>query len=166
VQISDGKGDAHLVKFTPGIYEGADNLKKLLSDPSRAKIFHFARFDVSAIKFYLGVDIENIYCTKIASKLVRTYTDKHGLKDLCKEFLNVEISKQQQCSNWGAEKLTKEQIDYAASDVLYLHGIREKLNFLLEKENRKAVAQKCFDFVPVRSELDLGGWHDLDIFHH
>lgn len=165
VQLSDGNGDAHLVHFEKDKYD-APNLKKLLSDDSRTQIFHYARFDVAAIKIYLGVDVKNIYCTKIASRLARTYSDQHGLKELCKELIKVTISKQQQCSNWGADELTKEQIDYAASDVLYLHQLREKLDEILKKEGRVDLAKRCCAFVPTRVELDLNGWEEIDIFHH
>lgn len=165
VQISDGREDAHLVQFPDGKYN-APRLKKLLADEKRVKIFHYARFDIAALKIYLDVEVQNIYCTKIASKLTRTYSDKHSLKEICKELLNVDISKQQQCSNWGAEKLTREQIDYAASDVLYLHALREKLDPLLEADNRKDIAKACFDFLPTRVALDELGWQESDIFRH
>lgn len=165
LQFSNGDGNAHLVQFEKGTYD-APNLKRLLSDTSTTKIFHFARFDVAIIKHYLGVDIEPVFCTKIASKLCRTYTDSHGLKELCREVLSVNVSKQQQSSDWGADELTKEQKDYAASDVLYLHKLRNKLTGMLEREGRLELAQKCFNFLPARVELDLAGWPEMDIFQH
>ena len=165
VQLSTGDGTAHLVKFAPGEYQ-APNLKKLLSDTSKTKIFHYARFDVAVIAKYLGVDCTPIYCTKIASKLARTYTDSHGLKTLCRELLAVELSKEQQSSNWGAETLSDDQIKYAASDVLYLHALREKLDGMLVREGRDGLLSACFDFIPARCRLDLNGWGDLDIFSH
>jgi ribonuclease D len=165
LQLSNGNGKAHLVQFEQGNY-AAPNLKKLLSDESTIKIFHFARFDIAVIKKYLDVTIKNLYCTKIVSKLVRTYTDSHGLKDLCRELLGVQISKQQQSSYWGAGELTKEQIEYAASDVLYLHQLMDKLNLMLEKEGRMHLAKECFKFLPTQAELDLLGWKDVDIFAH
>lgn len=165
LQFSNGDGNAHLVQFEKGAYD-APNLKRLLSDTSTTKIFHFARFDVAIIKHYLGVDIEPVFCTKIASKLCRTYTDSHGLKELCREVLSVNVSKQQQSSDWGADELTKEQKDYAASDVLYLHKLRNKLTGMLEREGRLELAQKCFNFLPARVELDLAGWPEMDIFQH
>jgi len=167
VQISDGGGDAHVVHMSQNdLDSGAKNLRKVLSDEKLTKIFHYARFDIAAIKIYLGIDVENVYCTKIASKLVRTYTDKHSLKDLCNEILDIELSKEQQCSDWGADKLTPQQVDYAASDVLYLHEIKNRLDQILKSENRVKLAQKCFDFLPVRVELDINGWSEIDIFHH
>jgi len=165
VQICDASGNAHLVQFKNSEYDKAVNLKKLLSDTSRMKIFHYARFDVAAFKIFLGVDVKNIFCTKIASKLVRTYTDKHGLKDLVKEVLDVDLSKQAQSSDWAAE-LTDKQIDYAASDVLHLHKLRDRLDKMLVGEGRRELAQKCFDFLPTRIELDIGGWLADDIFAH
>lgn len=165
VQLSDGKGDAHLVHFPDANFSYATNLKKVLADNSVQKIMHFARFDIAAIKIFLGVDIDNVYCTKIASKLARTYTDRHGLKDICRELLGVEISKQQQCSDW-AGSLNKKQIEYAASDVLYLHELRDILQARLEDEGRAHLAKKCFDFLPTRVELDIRGWEQSDIFHH
>lgn len=164
VQLSAGDGNAHLVRLPSGQYD-APNLKALLTAPSVTKIFHFARFDVAAIRAYLGVDCAPIYCTKIASRLCRTFTDRHGLKDVCKDLLNVEISKQQQSSDWGANALTAEQIAYAASDVLHLHAVREKLDAMLAREGRTGLAQACFDFLPVRAALDLAGWPG-DIFEH
>lgn len=160
VQISDGRGDAHIIHFPKAEYN-CSNLIKLLSDESKVKIFHFGRFDMAIIKYYLKITIKNIYCTKIASKIARTYTDSHGLKDLCRELLSVTLSKQQQTSNWGDNRLSKEQIDYAASDVLYLHNIRDKLNKILVRENRDEIARECFRFLSTRVELDLQGWGDV-----
>lgn len=165
VQISDGSGDAHIIHFPKADYH-SPNLKKLLSDPNRIKIFHFARFDVSIIMHYLKVNLTNVYCTKIASRLTRTFTDMHGLKDLCHDLLKVKISKQQQTSDWGTTNLTNEQIDYAAGDVLHLHALKEKLDDLLLREGRSDIAHKCFEFLPTRAALDLLGWQDQDIFHH
>lgn len=164
VQLSSGDGNAHLVQMMDPSFD-APNLKKLVTNPDVLKLFHFARFDVAVMKEYLGVDCPNIYCTKIASKLVRTYTDRHGLKNICRELLGVDISKQQQSSDWGAEELTPEQISYAASDVYYLHKLRAKLNKMLEREGRVDLAQSCFDFMVTRTSLDLQGWPD-DIFEH
>ena len=165
VQLSSGDGTAHLVQFAQNSYD-APNLKRLLSDPSVLKLFHYARFDVAVMRAYLGVETTPVYCTKIASKLVRTYTDRHGLKDLCREVLGVEISKQQQSSDWGAETLTEEQCAYAASDVLHLHALKEKLDARLDREGRTGIAQACFDFLPVRAHLDLIGYGEEDIFAH
>lgn len=165
IQLSAGDGTAHLVKFALGDYQ-APNLKTLLADTSKTKIFHYARFDVAVIAKYLGVDCAPIYCTKIASKLARTYTDGHGLKALCRELLGVELSKEQQSSNWGAETLSDDQIRYAASDVLYLHALRQKLDGMLVSEGRDGLLSPCFDFIPTRCRLDLSGWADLDIFSH
>lgn len=165
VQLSGGDGDAHLVKFAPGKYD-APNLRKLLADNSRLKIFHFARFDVSIIRLYLGIVMNPIYCTRTASRLARTYTDRHGLKDICRELLGVEVSKQQQSSDWGAETLTPEQVDYAASDVLHLHKLKEKLDVMIEREGRTQVLEACCAFIPWRAELDLMGWEDADLFAH
>ncbi|MEI9987830.1 MAG: ribonuclease D [Aliidongia sp.] len=165
VQLSSGDGTAHLVQFPQGQYD-APNLKALLTDPAVTKLFHFGRFDIAVFKHYLGVLTGPVYCTKIASKLVRTFTDRHGLKDLCKELLNVELSKQQQSSDWGADELTEEQLKYAASDVLYLHQLRAKLDVMLAREGRTATAQACFEFLPTRAVLDLEGWPELDIFAH
>ena len=165
VQLSDGHGDAHLVQPDRETYD-APNLKKLLSDETVEKLFHFARFDVSIIYHYLGVWTKPIYCTKIASRLTRTYTDSHGLKDLCHELLGKKMSKQQQSSDWGAEDLTKDQIQYAASDVLYLHELKEKLDEMLVREGRVEIAKKCFDFMDTRAQLDLLGWDNEDIFSH
>jgi len=165
IQISDGNGDAHLVQFEQNTYT-APNLKKLLSNEKVLKIFHFARFDWAVISRYLDVDLKNVYCTKIASKLVRTYTDAHGLKSLCDELLSVEISKKQQSSYWGNSEITKQQIDYAASDVLHLHKIKIKLDDMLKKEGRFEDFQKCIEFLPTRAKLDLQGFSSVDIFSH
>jgi ribonuclease D len=167
VQLSAGDGDAHLVHFdNKKSYDKAVNLKKLLNDDSVVKIFHYARFDLAVIKQYLGVEIKNFYCTKIVSRLVRTYTDFHGLKELCSELLKINISKGQQSSNWGSDVLTEAQIKYAASDVLYLHQIRQKLDSMLRNTDRKEIVKACFDFLPTRVEMDLLGWENLDIFKH
>lgn len=165
VQLSDGNGDAHLVQFRQGEYN-APNLLKLLIDQARTKIFHFARFDLAIMRHYLGVRLAPIYCTRTASRLVRTYTDKHGYKDICKELIAVDVSKQQQSSYWGAQTLTQEQIDYAASDVLHLHKLKAKLDDMLARENRVDLAKATFDFLPYRAELDLAGWENEDIFAH
>ena len=165
VQLSSGDGSAHLIQLNRDNYD-APNLKKVLTDKNCLKIFHFARFDVAVFKKYLNIECETIYCTKIVSKLVRTYTDKHGLKDLCKEFLNKDLSKQQQSSNWGAEELSEDQKKYATSDVIYLHAIKSKLDLQLEKLNRVNIANECFSFIKTRVELDLKGWPDIDIFSH
>lgn len=166
VQISDGGGDEHLVRFGPGSDYAAPNLKAVLADPSRLKLYHFARFDLAAMKYWLGVMAEPAYCTKTASRLIRTYTDRHGLKELVRELLGQEISKQQQSSDWGAPELSEAQRDYAASDVRYLHQLRERLDVRLAREGRTALAQACFDFLPHRAELDLAGWPEIDIFAH
>jgi ribonuclease D len=165
VQLSSGDGTSHLVQFPLGQYE-APNLKALLTDPDVTKLFHFGRFDIAVMQRYLGVVTAPVYCTKIASRLVRTFTDRHGLKDLCKELLGVELSKQQQSSDWGAAELTDEQLKYAASDVLYLHQLRAKLDEMLAREGRTELAQACFDFLPARALLDLEGWPEIDIFAH
>jgi ribonuclease D len=165
VQIADGRGDEHLVRFDPGQYN-APNLKKILTDPARLKIYHFARFDLSIMKHYLGVMAAPVYCTKTASRLVRTYTDRHGLKDLIRETIGQDISKQQQSSDWGAAVLSDAQKDYAASDVRYLHRVMEVLDERLAREGRTALARACFDFLPWRAELDLAGWPEEDIFAH
>jgi ribonuclease D len=165
VQLSDGKGDAHLVQVDPANFQ-APRLKGVLEDRSRFKIFHFARFDIAILRYYLQADVQPIYCTKIASKLVRTFTDRHGFKDLCRDLIGVDVSKQQQTSDWGAANLTPEQINYAASDVLYLHQLREKLNSMLLREGRMEIAKNCFAFLPTRAELDLEGWPETDIFAH
>ncbi|HEY0835662.1 MAG TPA: ribonuclease H-like domain-containing protein [Azospirillum sp.] len=159
VQLSAGDGTVHLVQFRRGAYD-APNLKRLLTDPEVLKLFHFARFDVAVMQAYLGVVVQPVYCTKVASKLVRTFTDKHGLKDLCKDLLGVELSKQQQSSDWGADELTPEQMKYAASDVLHLHDLKARLDVMLAREQRTHLAQACFDFLPARGALDLGGWDD------
>jgi len=166
VQISDGGGDEHLVRFGPGSRYDAPNLKAVLADPTRLKLYHFARFDLAAMKYWLGVMAAPVYCTKTASRLIRTYTDRHGLKELVREMLGQEISKQQQSSDWGAPELSDAQRDYAASDVRYLHQLREKLDERLAREGRTALAQACFDFLPHRAELDLAGWPEIDIFAH
>ena len=166
VQIADGRGDEHLVRFRKGSDYAAPNLKAVLTDPQRLKLYHFARFDIASIKAYLGVVAAPVYCTKTASRLVRTYTDRHGLKELIKEMLAQEISKQQQTSDWGAPELSDAQKDYAASDVRYLHALKEKLDERLEREGRTALAQACFDFLPHRALLDLAGWAEEDIFAH
>jgi ribonuclease D len=166
VQLSDGKGDEHLVRFARGSDYSAPNLKALLSDPNRLKLYHFARFDVGIMQAYLGIMAAPLYCTRTASRLVRTYTDRHGLKDLVKELLCVEISKQQQTSDWGADELSDAQREYAASDVRYLHQLKEKLDERLAREERAALAQACFDFLPARALLDLAGWPEQDIFAH
>lgn len=165
VQISTGDGHAHLVHFDKGRYE-APNLKKLLMREDTTKIFHFARFDIAIIFYYLGILMQPIYCTRMASKLCRTFTDRHGFKDLCKEILGVDISKQQQTSNWGADTLSEDQKNYAANDVLYLHALREDLNKMLARESRVELAQACFQFLPARALLDLQGWDNEDIFAH
>lgn len=165
VQLSDGGGDEHLVQFPIGEFD-APNLKAVLADPARLKILHFARFDVALVQQYLGVVMAPVWCTKIASKLIRTYTDRHGLKDLAREVLGADISKQQQSSDWGADTLTEAQIEYAASDVRYLHRIKAILAERLEREGRTAMAEACFAFLPTRAALDLAGWADKDIFSH
>ena len=164
VQLSDGDGSAALVQISNPC--DAPVLKRLLADESVLKIFHYARFDVAVLKHFLGVMAKPVYCTKIASKLARTYTDKHGLKDLCREMLGVELSKQQQSSDWGAAELTPEQLNYAASDVLYLHALRDRLDAMLKREGRDRLARACFEFLPPRAELDLEGWAEMDIFAH
>lgn len=164
-QLSAGDGVCHLVQFRDGVFD-APNLKALLTDPAVTKLFHFARFDLAALKHYLQVDCSPVYCTKIASKLTRTFTDRHGLKDLCRELLGKDLSKQQQSSDWGAADLTQEQLKYAASDVLYLHEIRARLDEMLAREGRSELAQSCFAFLPTRSDLDLAGWDEVDIFAH
>ena len=166
LQISDGQGDEHLVRFAPGTAYAAPNLKAVLADPARLKLFHFARFDLAAIEHYLGVTAAPVFCTKIASKLVRTYTDRHGLKDLVRELLGKEVSKQQQSSDWGAAELSEAQLEYAASDVRYLHAMHAILVERLAREGRRELAQACFDFLPGRARLDLAGWAEHDIFSH
>ncbi|WP_435419285.1 ribonuclease D [Parerythrobacter aurantius] len=166
VQISDGSGDEHLVRFAPGSAYDAPNLKALLADPQRLKLFHFARFDLAAIEYYLGVTAAPVFCTKIASKLTRTYTDRHGLKNLVEELLGESLSKVQQSSDWGAPVINDAQRDYAASDVRFLHRMHTILVERLERESRTAIAQACFDFLPTRARLDLAGWEEQDIFSH
>ena len=165
VQLSSGDGHAHLIQIARGQTE-APNLCRLLADPDVLKLFHFGRFDIAAMFNALGTVAAPVYCTKIASRLVRTYTDRHGLAKLLQELLSVDISKQQQSSDWGAPTLIKAQIDYAASDVLYLHRLRDVLNGMLEREGRMEMAQACYDFLPMRAQLDLAGWPDTDIFAH
>ena len=165
VQLSDGGGEAHLVQLDRASYD-APNLKRVLSDQTTLKLFHFARFDVAMFMRDLSVICAPIYCTKIASRLVRTYTDRHGLKDLVKEVLGRDLSKEQQSSDWGAAELSDAQIAYAASDVLHLHALKEKLDAMLAREGRTEIAQACFDFLPTRAALDLAGWEDVDIFAH
>jgi ribonuclease D len=165
VQLSSGDGDAHLVQLDRATYD-APNLMRLFEDENVVKLFHFARFDLAVIAMYLGVMAAPVYCTKIASKLVRTYTDKHGLKDLCKEILGKDLSKASQSSDWGAAKLTKTQQDYAAGDVLYLHKLKAALDAMLEREDRVPFAEDAFAYLPARVALDLGGWADQDIFAH
>ncbi len=164
-QLSSGDGNAHLVKFGPGPID-APNLRRLLANPNILKLFHFGRFDIAVMRHYLGVSARPVYCTKIASKLVRTYTDRHGLKELCRELIGVDLSKEQQSSDWGAAELSAQQQAYAASDVLYLHALKACLDEMLEREGRTETAQACFDFLPTRAELDLAGWPELDIFEH
>jgi ribonuclease D len=165
VQLSAGNGEAHLVQFDGTSWE-APNLKALLADPRVLKIFHYARFDVAVLKAYLGVDVAPLWCTKIASKLCRTYTDRHSLKDLCSELLGIELSKQQQSSDWAAAKLSQQQEAYAASDVLHLHQIKARLEAMLIRDGRLETAKACFAFLPVRARLDLDGFEDVDIFAH
>ena len=166
VQISDGQGDEHLVRFAAGSDYAAPNLRAVLADPARIKLYHFARFDLAAIRHYLGVVAAPVYCTKTASRLIRTYTDRHGRKELVRELLGQEVSKQQQSSDWGANELSDAQKDYAASDVRYLHAMRKILDERLVREGRMELAQACFDFLPARAELDLAGWPEIDIFAH
>ena len=165
VQLSSGDGSADLVQLAPDGY-GAPRLKRLLGDPGVLKLFHFARFDLAVLLCYLGVMPGPVYCTKIASRLTRTYTDRHGLKDLVRELLGIDLSKQQQTSDWGAETLSEAQLAYAASDVLHLHALKERLDALLAREGRTALARACFDFLPTRARLDLDGWDEEDIFAH
>src|SRR5690349_16635875 len=166
VQLSDGKGDEHLVRFRIGSDYSAPNLKALLGDTNRLKLYHFARFDIGIMQAYLGVMAAPLYCTRTASRLIRTYTDRHGLKDLVKEVLGHDLSKQQQTSDWGARELSEAQREYAASDVRYLHALKEKLDERLAREGRTELAQACFDFLPNRALLDLAGWPEQDIFAH
>ena len=165
VQLSAGDGNAHIVQLARPAYE-APNLKRLLIDPSVLKVFHYGRFDIAMFVLHLGVTTGPVYCTKIASKLARTYTDRHGLKDVTRELLNVDISKAQQSSDWGAKTLSPEQQAYAASDVLNLHALRDKLDAMLKREGRMTLAQACFDFLPWRARLDVAGWEDVDVFAH
>jgi ribonuclease D len=164
-QLSSGDGVCHAVQFAAGDYH-APNLMKMLTDPATIKLFHFARFDITMFRRWLKVDCKPVYCTKIASKLVRTYTDRHGLKDLVRELLGVELSKEQQSSDWGAKELTEKQLAYAANDVAHLHQLKTVLDGMLAREGRTHLAQACFDFLPSRAELDLAGWEDVDIFAH
>ena len=166
VQLADGLGDEHLVRFGPDSDYAAPNLKALLADPERLKIYHFARFDIAIMRAYLGIMAAPLFCTRTASKLVRTYTDRHGLKELVKEMLAQDLSKQQQTSDWGAPEINDAQRDYAASDVRYLHRLMEKLEERLERESRVELAQACFEFLPARALLDLAGWAETDIFAH
>lgn len=165
VQLSAGDGDAHVVQLDRSTYD-APNLKALLASPAIVKIFHFGRFDLSMIQLHLGIVCAPVYCTKIASRLARTYTDRHGLKDLTKEVLGVDLKKEQQSSDWGADSLSDAQLAYAASDVLHLHDLRRKLNIMLEREGRLKLAEACFEFLPHRASLDLAGWDEVDIFAH
>ena len=165
VQLSAGDGDAHVVQMDRKSYD-CPNLKALLSDPGTEKILHFARFDVAMVERYLGVTLAPVFCTKIASKLCRTYTDRHGLKDVTRELIGVDMNKQQQSSDWGADELSPAQLEYAASDVLHLHALRDRLTMMLEREDRMALARACFDFLPMRAKLDLAGWPETDIFAH
>lgn len=165
VQLSGGDGVCHLVKFDVGVTR-APNLQRLMEDPAVVKIFHFARFDIMLLRHALGIRVNPIYCTKIASKLARTYTDRHGYKDVCRELAGVEVSKEQQSSDWGADRLSDDQLLYAATDVLYLHKVRDKLNAMLAREGRTELARQCFEFLPTRAELDLAGWLEQDIFAH
>jgi ribonuclease D len=165
VQLSSGDGRCHLVQLRQGRYD-APNLKRLLTNAATVKLFHFARFDIAALHTYLGVVCQPVYCTKVASRLVRTFTDRHGLKDLARDLLGIEMSKQQQSSDWGATDLTPEQLKYAASDVLHLHEIKAKLDEMLAREGRAELARACFDFLPTRALLDLGGWEEPDLFSH
>lgn len=165
VQLSSGDGEAHIVQMNRPDYD-APNLKAVLANPDTQILYHFARFDVAVIKKFLGIETKNIYCTRTASKLVRTYTDRHGLRDCCRELLGVDLNKQQQSSDWGAQELSEAQLQYAANDVLHLHALQDKFNEMLEREGRMELAQKCFDFLPVRADLDLEGWPDIDIFEH
>jgi ribonuclease D len=165
VQLSAGDGTCHVVQFAAQRYD-APNLKALFADASTTKLFHFARFDLAAIQHHLGTTCQPVYCTKIASRLARTFTDKHSLRDLCRELLGVEISKQLQTSDWGAAKLSKDQLRYAASDVLHLHKLNDVLDAMLAREGRQGLAQACFEFLPARAALDLAGWNEIDIFAH
>ena len=165
VQLSAGDGDAHVVRLNRPAYD-CPNLKRLMADPGVLKIFHFGRFDIAMMSRYLGVEARPVYCTKIGSKLARTYTDRHGLKDVARELAGVDLSKAQQSSDWGAPELSQAQLEYAASDVLHLHVIKAKLDLMLEREGRSELARACFDFLPSRARLDLAGWDEMDIFAH
>lgn len=165
VQLSAGDGNAHVVRLNRPDYD-CPNLKRVLADPKVLKLFHFGRFDIGMFQLHLGVETRPVYCTKIASKLARTYTDRHGLKDVVRECAGVELSKAQQSSDWGAKELTPAQLEYAASDVLYLHAVKARLDEMLEREGRAELARACFDFLPTRSALDLAGWDEMDIFAH
>ena len=165
VQLSSGDGDAHVVRLNRPGYD-CPNLKRLLADPKVLKLFHYGRFDIGMFQLHLGVETRPVYCTKIASKLARTYTDRHGLKDVVRECAGVELSKAQQSSDWGAAELTPAQLDYAAADVLYLHAVKARLDEMLAREGRTALAAACFDFLPTRAALDLAGWDEMDIFAH
>ena len=165
VQLSDGRGDAHLVRLDRATYD-APNLKRLLADPAVTKLFHFGRFDIAMFWLHLGVLTTPVYCTKIASKLARTYTDRHGLKDVTKELIGIDLSKAQQSSDWGAARLSDDQVAYAASDVMHLHALRTRLDEMLVREKRDGLARACFEFLPHRAQLDVAGWEDVDIFAH
>jgi ribonuclease D len=165
VQLSSGDGHSHVVQLDRATY-AAPNLRRLLEDPRTLKLFHFARFDVAAFQHWLKAETSPVYCTKVASRLTRTFTDRHGLKDIARDLLNIDISKQQQTSDWGADTLTEAQVDYAASDVLYLHALKEKLDAMLAREGRTALAEACFRFLPARAALDLAGWPEIDILAH
>lgn len=165
VQLSSGDGHAHLVQIAIG-QTAAPNLQRLLADPAVLKLFHFGRFDIGMFQLHLGVETRPVYCTKIASRLARTYTDRHGLKDVVRELAGVDLSKAQQSSDWGAAELTPAQLEYAAADVLYLHAVKARLDQMLEREGRADLARRCFDFLPSRSALDLAGWDEMDIFAH
>ena len=165
VQLSAGDGDAHIVQLRRPVYD-APNLKRLMADPDVLKIFHFGRFDIAMLYLHLGVTTAPVYCTKIASKLARTYTDRHGLKDLTRELMAIDLSKAQQSSDWGSAKLSADQLAYAASDVLYLHGLKARLDEMLAREGRTELAQACFNFLPWRARLDVAGWEEMDVFAH
>ena len=165
VQLSSGDGNAHIVQLDRKTYD-APNLKALMSSQDCVKIFHYARFDIAIMKVYLGIDCAPIYCTRTASRLIRTYTDRHGLRECLRDLVGVEISKQYQSSDWGRDEMSKEQLDYAANDVYHLHALKAKMDEMLKREGRMELAQKCFDFLPVRAELDMAGWPNIDIFEH
>ena len=165
VQLAGADGVCHLVHYPTPDYD-SPNLRRVVNDTSVLKLFHFGRFDIAALNYYIGTDCRPVYCTKIASRLTRTYTDRHGLRELCREFLGIDLSKEQQSSDWGAAELTEAQLTYAASDVLYLHELRSKLDLMLARENRTDLAKACFEFLPTRAQLDLAGWPDTDIFEH